>query len=285
MLISFSGNSLEEGSIYYSQLTFMLNVLPTFTSWRYWLPETNNPKKTLKWAFPAGEGPEGRTWEPSALLYISQRADSWPSAFILCLPIPESKPLTVLQHQWIRVNEWMENYPSASSPCFPAPHPELEASPGVCVCGFCCLQPGFIRNATSIERNPLSSLVLGSLAGWHWRYMWTLGTVLLERQVRICQNTTVNTCRKKKKDVGFYSQSFCCGQLGLVHPHGMREVTEGQLFRVQGDTRCSGHFPACRHLTQKDPFSSPVVFVPSCPKKSAGSAVVTTRGLSQAVHS
>lgn len=34
-------------------------------------------------------------------LHITDIADSWPSAFILCLPTPESKPLLVLQHQWM----------------------------------------------------------------------------------------------------------------------------------------------------------------------------------------
>lgn len=57
--------------------------------------------KPPKWAFPAAQVPEDRTWEPSALLYLSQRADPWPSAFILCLPTPESKPLIVLQHHWM----------------------------------------------------------------------------------------------------------------------------------------------------------------------------------------
>lgn len=68
-----------------------------------------------------------------------------------------------------------------------------------CVCGFCCLLAAFIAYATGVEWNPLSSLVLGSFAGWHWRYIWTLGTVLLERQVRICQNTTVYMCRGKRR--------------------------------------------------------------------------------------
>lgn len=138
-----------------------------------------------------------------------------------------------------------------------------------CVCVSCCLLAGFIAHATGVERNPLSSAVPGSFAGWHWRYIWTLGTVLLERQVRICQNTTVYTCRKKK-EVGFYSQSFRCGQLGLAHPRGTREGTEWQLFLVQGDSRFSGHFPACRHLfciTLKKSFLLSCCVCPFLPKE------------------
>lgn len=102
--------------------------------------------------------------------------------------------------------------------------------------------------------------------------MWTLGTVLLERQVRICQNTTVYMCRKN--EAVFYSLSFHCGRLSLIDPCGTTQVKEGQLFLVQGETRFSGRFPACRScivLHPKNiPFFFPIVFVPSCQKKSAG---------------
>lgn len=92
--------------IVWGKAGFIIRVKASFVSYLYLYPKDTDflreiSSKSPKWAFPACQGPEGRTWEPSATLYISQRADSWPSAFILCLPTPESKPLLVLQHQWM----------------------------------------------------------------------------------------------------------------------------------------------------------------------------------------
>lgn len=102
--------------------------------------------------------------------------------------------------------------------------------------------------------------------------MWTLGTVLLERQVRICQNTTVYMCRKKWGCFLFLKFPLWAAEPYWSPWHN--RVTEGQLFLVQGETRFSGRFPACRScivLHPKNiPFFFPIVFVPSCQKKSAG---------------
>lgn len=228
MLIAFSVKCHGEGSVYYSSQS-IIYVLPTFISWRYWSPES---WKTPKWAFPAAQAQRADhgSHQPSCTHHREQIHEPQ-HLFSACPHLKANHSLCSSTSGWVG-GELSQCF----SPCFPAPG-ELLASPVCCVCGFCCLLPGFITYATSVEQNPLSSLVLGSFAGWHWRYIWTLGTVLLERQVRICQNTTVYTCRgkrKKKKEVGFYSQSFCCGQMGLVHP--------------RGDSRFSGHFPACRHL-------------------------------------
>lgn len=241
MLISFSGKCLGEGSISYSSQSITY-VLPTFISWRYWLPETNCPQKPQNELFlqVKAQRAEHGSHQPSCA-YHRVQIHAPQHLFSACPHLKANHSLYSSTTGWLdgELSQGLLSlFPSSIS---------WAGSIPCCVCGFCCLLAGFITYATGVERNPLSSLVLGSFAGWHWRYIWTLGTVLLERQVRICQNTTVYTCRKKR-EVGFYSQSFCCGQLGLVPPRGTREVTEGKLFLVQGDTRFSGHFPACRHL-------------------------------------
>lgn len=111
---------------------FIIQVEASFMCYLHLYPEDTDllrqiVLKTLRMSLSFRWRPRGQNMGATALLYLSQRADSWPSAFILCLPTPESKTLIVLQHRWL------ENYSSAFSPCFPAPYPELEASPVVCV--------------------------------------------------------------------------------------------------------------------------------------------------------
>lgn len=262
MLIAFSVKCHGEGSVYYSSQS-MIYVLPTFISWRYWSPES---WKTPKWAFPAAQAQRADhgSHQPSCTHHREQIHEPQ-HLFSACPHLKANHSLCSSTSGWVG-GELSQCF----SPCFPAPG-ELLASPVCCVCGFCCLLPGFITYATSVEQNPLSSLVLGSFAGWHWRYIWTLGTVLLERQVRICQNTTVYTCRGKRKKKGgwflfpkflLWADGSCSSSWGL------------QVFRALPCLQA----PLVHH-PKNDPFPSPIVFVPSCPKKSAGSAMAVTHRL------
>lgn len=88
-LISY-GKCLGEGSIYYSSQSIVC-TLSTSISRRYRSPETNWPQNPQYEHFLLYQGPICRTCKPSAILYISWRADPRPSAIILCSHRPESK--------------------------------------------------------------------------------------------------------------------------------------------------------------------------------------------------
>ena len=51
--------------------------------------------------------------------------------------------------------------------------------------------------------------VLWSFAGWHRRYIRTLGTILLERQVRICQKYGCVHAQKNGNQPVYLSVYFC----------------------------------------------------------------------------
>lgn len=136
MMILFSGKYLGEGSIYYSRLRFMyyLHLYPEDTDSLRQIV-LKNPKMSLS-CWPGPRGQEMGAISPP-------------------VPITESRFMALsisplLAHTWKQtthcspapMDEWMENDPSAFSPCFPAPCPELAAShPLLCV-GFAVCWPG-----------------------------------------------------------------------------------------------------------------------------------------------
>lgn len=222
--------------------------------------------KTSIWAFLTYQDPICMTCNPSAILYVSQRADPHPSAIILCSRRSESSQTTycapeprdacgrldgeLAQHPpllvyWCWVPSWK--------------HPRF-------VCWLLMFADWVHHVCDTCNRCTAKSSLLFS----SWIICWLA--------LKIYLDTGDSITGKTSKDLPKYNCVYTCRTkwgwflLSKFPLWALEPVSS--LWHNQGDKGMAFPWPTCRsHIVlqpKKFPFSSPVLFVPSCPKKPAG---------------